>query len=97
MLRTTLNASIASLLLATALPSHAQVAPGAGTATPTVTEGVNTLVLKDQVARAYGRLATGATPADSAKAFIDANATELWGVDPADLRPYGPFETGEHV
>jgi hypothetical protein len=97
MLRTTLNASLASLLLATALPSHAQLAPGTDVAAPTVTDGVNTLVLKDQVARAYGRLATGATPADSAKAFIDANSMDLWGVDPADLRPYGPFETGEHV
>jgi hypothetical protein len=52
---------------------------------------------QDQVSRAYGRLATGATPADSAQAFIAANAQRLWGVDPASLAAYGPFEGGEHV
>ena len=79
--------------VASTMPALAQVAPNR----PDAGTDMRTLVTGDQVGRAYGRLATGATPADSAKAFIDANSMGLWGVDPADLRPYGPFEAGEHV
>jgi hypothetical protein len=83
------------------LPASAQivvhppeVAPdGYGTYQP----GISVLMTGNQVARAFGRLATGATPADSAHAFIAAHAKRLWGVDPANLAAYGPFETGEHL
>ena len=52
--------------------------------------------LGDQVARAYGPLATGATPIESAQAFLRVNAP-LFGVDASDLAPIGPFEGGEHL
>jgi hypothetical protein len=95
-MKTTIRTSILLALtgaVASTLPAFAQVAPNG----PANGLDVRTLVTGDQVGRVYGRLATGATPADSAKAFIDSNAKAMWGVDPADLAPYGPFETGEHM
>ena len=98
-LRTTLIGVLSGATLAS-LPAVAQVAPNApagGTGAVEPELGFGIMRLGDQVGRAYGRLGTGATPADSAKAFIDANARRLWGVDPASLAAYGPFEGGEHV
>ncbi|MBU3682790.1 MAG: hypothetical protein FGM39_01985 [Phycisphaerales bacterium] len=50
-----------------------------------------------QAATVWGRLASGASPAESASRFIEANARALWGVDPASLMPVGPYETGDHL
>ncbi len=77
----------------------AQVAPAVPSSTghSMLSADVGIFRDRDQIGRAYGRLATGATPADSAQAFIAANAQRLWGVDPASLAAYGPFEGGEHV
>ena len=88
-----------TLTVAAFAPSAlAQVAPNVPSSGHTmISPDVGIFRDRDQVGRAYGRLATGATPADSAKAFIDANARRLWGVDPASLAAYGPFEGGEHV
>ena len=92
-----LAASAASTLVT------AQVVPGVGPAAPGVDAFLagdlsrGAFVAGDQVARAWGVLATGATPSDSARAFIDSQARNLYGVDPAQLRPIGPFESGEHL
>jgi hypothetical protein len=59
--------------------------------------GRGAFVAGDQVARAWGPLANGPTPSDSARTFIEAHARGLWGVDPSQLRPIGPFDGGEHV
>jgi hypothetical protein len=55
------------------------------------------LSLGDQVARVYGNFSGGATPSESAQRFIQSSALALYGVQPADLAPIGPFESGEHV
>ncbi len=52
--------------------------------------------LGDQISRVYGRLSEGATPAQSAQNFIDANAG-MFGTTAANLAPIGPFESGEHL
>ncbi len=51
----------------------------------------------DQIARVYGNFASGNSPSESALQFIDQNALGLYGVNPADLAPIGPFGSGEHV
>ena len=55
------------------------------------------LSLGDQVARVYGKFSSGATPSESAQRFIQSSAFALYGVQPADLAPIGPFEAGEHL
>jgi hypothetical protein len=98
-LRTTLIGVLSGATLAS-LPAFAQMAPNTPAGNPGAVEpelGFGIFRDGDQVSRAYGRLAAGATPADSAQAFIAANAQRLWGVDPASLAAYGPFEGGEHV
>jgi len=55
------------------------------------------LSLGDQVARVYGNFSSGATPSESAQRFIQSSAFALYGVQPADLAPIGPFEAGEHL
>jgi hypothetical protein len=50
-----------------------------------------------QAATVWGRLASGASPAESAKRFIESNVRALWGVDPESLLPVGPYETGDHM
>jgi|GEM_PF-405625 len=51
----------------------------------------------DQIARVYGHFASGNSPSDSALNYIDEHALSLYGVNPADLAPIGPFEGGEHL
>ncbi|MFO0962709.1 MAG: hypothetical protein U0625_07345 [Phycisphaerales bacterium] len=59
--------------------------------------GVGFLEQGDQLARVYGpAFSSGATPHDSATAFVQAHA-ELFGVAAADLAPIGPFKDGEHL
>jgi len=83
------------------LPTHAQIvvhppeAPQDGYRD--YQPGISVLMTGNQVARAFGRLSMGATPSDSAQAFIAAHASRLWGVDPANLAAYGPFEQGDHL
>ena len=50
-----------------------------------------------QAACVWGRLGTGPSPAESASRFVEGNARALWGVDPANLLPVGPYETGDHM
>ena len=50
-----------------------------------------------QAATVWGRLGSGASPAESAKRFIESNVRALWGVDPESLLPVGPYETGDHM
>jgi hypothetical protein len=87
--------------LVTCASASAQVAPNIPMPTTGTLEqlrdGVRTLRHGDQVGRVFGTLATGATPSDSAKAFIERDAMRVWGVGAADLAPYGPFEGGEHI
>ncbi|MFM1935929.1 MAG: hypothetical protein RI990_888 [Planctomycetota bacterium] len=59
--------------------------------------GNDVMVEGAQAACVFGRLGTGATPADSAADFLKRHAAGLYGIDPADLLPFGPYETGEHV
>ena len=59
--------------------------------------GTGFLQQGDQLARVYGpAFSSGATPHDSATAFVQAHA-ELFGVAAADLAPIGPFKDGEHL
>ena len=51
----------------------------------------------DQIARVYGNFASGNSPTESALKFINEQALSLYGVNPADLAPIGPFEGGEHL
>jgi hypothetical protein len=96
---------ISSIALLTGLtlaasPAFAQVAPNVPQPIDGFEDlrpGVRTLRHGDQVGRVFGTLATGATPSDSARAFIEADCMRVWGVSPADLAAYGPFETGEHI
>ncbi|MCA9290067.1 MAG: hypothetical protein KDA25_03000, partial [Phycisphaerales bacterium] len=51
----------------------------------------------DRIVRVYGRaFSTGATASASASAFI-ANHASMFGAEPADLIPVGPFPDGRHV
>ena len=85
------------------LPAFAQVAPllGVEPANDTVFKEAHpdSGVLRhgDQIARVYGNFASGNSPSESALQFIDQNALSLYGVNPADLAPIGPFGSGEHV
>jgi hypothetical protein len=85
--------AIASTAVGQILPNGPDVDAGYGDLRP----GVRTLRHRDQVGRVFGILATGASPADSARAFIERDAMQLWGVPPGELAAYGPFEAGEHV
>ena len=84
-------------------PAFAQVAPllGVEPANDTVFKEAHpdSGVLRhgDQIARVYGNFASGNSPSASALQFIDQNALSLYGVNPADLAPIGPFGSGEHV
>jgi len=51
----------------------------------------------DQIARVYGNFASGNSPTESALKVINEHALSLYGVNPADLAPIGPFEGGEHL
>ncbi|NBQ14072.1 MAG: hypothetical protein EBU31_05550, partial [Proteobacteria bacterium] len=85
------------------LPAFAQVAPVVGV------EPANDILFKqvhpncgilrhgDQIARVYGHFASGNSPRESALGFINEQALSLYGVNPADLAPIGPFEGGEHL
>ena len=94
------SAAVSTLCLAQAVPSTGPSAGPAG-------QGVDAFLAADlsrgvfrsgdQVARAWGTLASGATPSESGRTFIDAHARGLFGVDPSQLAPIGPFEAGEHL
>jgi hypothetical protein len=85
------------------LPAFAQVAPVVGV------EPANDILFKqahpncgilrhgDQIARVFGHFASGNSPRESALGFINEQALSLYGVNPADLAPIGPFEGGEHL
>jgi hypothetical protein len=95
--RTTIATTLA-LSAVLAVPAHAQIlANGRDPVHRELRPGVRTLQHGDQVGRVFGTLATGATPSDSAMAFIAADAARVWGVGPEQLAAYGPFEQGEHL
>lgn len=91
------------LALAVAGTASAQVAPAAGPGEPEAPgfraahPGSGILASGGQVARVWGNFSSGATPAESAKRFIDSYGQELFGVGADQLLPVGPFETGEHL
>jgi hypothetical protein len=92
-----------ALTLATTLTTTAQVAPGVGGPSHAVEAfrlahpQSDVMTCGDQIGRVYGNFSQGATPSDSAKKFIETNAQQLFGVEPTDLAPFGPFESGEHL
>jgi hypothetical protein len=92
-----------ALTLATTLTTTAQVAPGLGASSAAVEAfrlahpQSDVMKCGDQIGRVYGNFSQGATPSDSAKKFIETNAQQLFGVQPTDLAPFGPFESGEHL
>ena len=92
-----------ALTLATTLTTTAQVAPGLGAPSAAVEAfrlahpQSDVMTCGDQIGRVYGNFSEGATPSDSAKKFIETNAQQLFGVQPTDLAPFGPFESGEHL
>ena len=95
-----------SLTLATTLSvatAFAQVAPNSNSGSQGLESfrlnhpETGILPLGDQVARVYGNFSSGATPSESAQRFIQSSALALYGVQPADLAPIGPFESGEHL
>jgi hypothetical protein len=87
--------------------SLAQAVPTTGTSAGAAPQGLEAFLAADlgrgvfrsgdQIARAWGTLGSGATPSESGKAFIDAHARGLYGVDPSQLAPIGPFEAAEHL
>jgi hypothetical protein len=92
-----------ALTLATTLTTTAQVAPGLGASSQAVEAfrlaypQSDVMTCGDQIGRVYGNFSQGATPSESAKKFIETNAQQLFGVQPTDLAPFGPFESGEHL
>ena len=92
-----------ALTLATTLTTTAQVAPGLGASSAAVEAfrlaypQSDVMTCGDQIGRVYGNFSQGATPSESAKKFIETNAQQLFGVQPTDLAPFGPFESGEHL
>lgn len=92
-----------ALTLATTLTATAQVASGT-VASASALDAFrlahpqsDVMTCGDQIGRVYGNFSEGATPSESAKKFIESNAKELFGVQPTDLAPFGPFESGEHL
>ena len=50
-----------------------------------------------RIARIYGpAFSQGATAKASADAFVEAHS-DLWGMDPGQMLPIGPFSSGEHI
>ncbi|MEI6474483.1 MAG: hypothetical protein WCO75_03730, partial [Planctomycetota bacterium] len=92
-----------ALTLATTLTATAQVASVTGASASTLDAfrlahpQSDVMTCGDQIGRVYGNFSQGATPSESAKKFIESNAKELFGVQPTDLAPFGPFESGEHL
>ena len=92
-------------------PASAQVAPGIEPANDIAFNEIafNEIAFKDshpdcgilrhgdQIARVYGHFASGNSPSESALSYINEHALSLYGVNPADLAPIGPFEGGEHL
>ena len=92
-----------ALTLATTLTTTAQIAPGLGAPSQAVEAfrlahpQSDVMICGDQIGRVYGNFSQGATPSESAKKFVETNAQQLFGVQPTDLAPFGPFESGEHL
>jgi len=82
-------------------PASAQVAPGIEPANDVAFKDTHPdcgiLRHGDQIARVYGHFASGNSPSESALSYINEHALSLYGVNPADLAPIGPFEGGEHL
>ena len=102
-LRTTSAAGLFILATTLASTSFGQVAPVLNPIDPVKESfefahpNTGMLRLGDQLARVYGTFSTGKTPSDSADAFVQRHAKELYGVDAANLAPIGPFEDGAHL
>ena len=83
------------------LPASAQVAPGIEPANDVAFQDAHPdcgiLRHGDQIARVYGHFASGNSPSESALSYINEHALSLYGVNPTDLAPIGPFEGGEHL
>lgn len=103
-----LAAAVVTLPASSQVAPPSQVQPG-DTGQPTAAQqaalsslelavpGLGVIREGDQIARLYGRaFSTGASPADSARAFLDAHAG-VFGTRSQDLAPIGPFEDGSHL
>lgn len=108
---TTATALVAAVLAASdarALPQAAPIDLAGFDALPSQVEDAraaflaahpNTSFLMKElgIGRVYGQsFSTGATPTDSAGSFV-ANHAAMFGVQPAQLRPVGPFPSQEHI